>query len=172
LKNIFQCRLNLIFVEKKIFCLILKLHFRFHRSAGIVTDGRNSPVMTESLQSSQIVLPYSNPCVAPVPHSIIVHSLCQIRSQSNKLKPDETGITTYIRVSTCFSHGRVLDTAMIREMSNINYNPKKNIADSLYVMTSNGILTQYDMYPMHSNGKQKCSSMLFFSFTNCNKFIV
>ncbi|KAL4104631.1 hypothetical protein QTP88_019924 [Uroleucon formosanum] len=128
---------------------------RFHRSAGLVTDGRNSPVMTESLQSSQIVLPYSNPCVAPVPHSIIVHSLCQIRSQSNKLKPDETGITTYIRLSTCFSHGRILDTAMIREMSNITYNSKKNISDSLYVMTSNGILTQYDMYPIHSNAISK-----------------
>lgn len=90
----------------------------------------------------------------PVPHSIIVHSLCQIRSQSNKLKPDETtGITTSIKVSTCFSHGRVLDTTLIRDMSNVTYNPKKNIVDSLYIITSNGILTQYDMYPMHSNCK-------------------
>lgn len=107
--------------------------------------------MTESIQNSQIVLPYSNPSVSLVPHSIIIHSLCQIRSQSNKLKPDETGITTCIRLSTCFSHGRILDTSMAREISNVNYNPKKNIADSLYVMTSNGILTQYNMYPMHSN---------------------
>lgn len=118
-----------------------------------MTDGRNSPVLTESLQNSQIVLPYSNPCVSLVPHSIIIHSLCQIRSQSNKLKPEDSGITTCIKVSTCFSHGRVLDTTMVREISNITYNPKKNIADSLYVMTSNGILTQYDMYPMHSNCK-------------------
>lgn len=118
-----------------------------------MTDGRNSPVLTESVQNSQIMLPYSNPCVSTVPHSIIIHSLCQIRSQSNKLKPDETGIATSIRLSTCFSHGRVLDTTMTREMSNVNNNPKKNIAESLYVMTSNGILTQYDMYPMHSNCK-------------------
>jgi len=116
-------------------------------------------VLTESLQNSQIVLPYSNPCMSPVPHAIIVHSLCQIRSQSNKLKPEETGITTSIKVSTCFSHGRVLDTTVIREMSNVTYNPKKNIADSLYVITSNGILTQYDMYPMHSNCKYKFDSM-------------
>jgi len=97
--------------------------------------------------------------MSPVPHAIIVHSLCQIRSQSNKLKPEETGITTSIKVSTCFSHGRVLDTTVIREISNVTYNPKKNIADSLYVITSNGILTQYDMYPMHSNCKYKFDSM-------------
>lgn len=120
-----------------------------------MTDGRNSPVLTESIQNSQIVLPYSNPCVSLVPHSIIVNSLCQIRSQSNKLKPDETGVTTCIKLSTCFSHGRVLDTAMIRDMSNVTYNPKKNIVDSLYIMTSNGILTQYDLYPIHSNSKCK-----------------
>lgn len=107
--------------------------------------------MTESIQNSQIVLPYSNPCVSSVPHPIIINSLCQIRSQSNKLKPDETGITTCIRLSTCFSHGRVLDTSMTREISNANFNPKKNIAESLYIMTSNGILTQYNLYPMHSN---------------------
>lgn len=109
--------------------------------------------MSESLQTSQIVFPYSNPCVISVPHSIILHSLCQIRSQSNKLTPDEAGIATCIRLSTCFAHGRVLDTTMIREISNTTYNPKKNLADSLYIMTSNGILTQYDMYPMHSNCK-------------------
>lgn len=107
----------------------------------------------ESTQNSQIILPYANPCVSLVPHPIIVNSLCQIRSQSNKLKPDDTGITTNIKLSTCFSHGRVLDTAMVREVSNVTYNPKKNIVDSLYVMSTNGILTQYDMYPMHSNCK-------------------
>lgn len=125
-----------------------------------MTDGRNSPVLTESIQNSQIILPYSNPCVSLVPHSIIIHSLCQIRSQSNKLKPEDSGITTCIRVSTCFSHGRVLDTTMVREIANVTYNPKKNIVDSLYVMTSNGILTQYDMYPMHSNCK--CNRKLYF----------
>lgn len=123
-------------------------------------------MLTESIQNSQIVLPYSNPCVSLVPHSIIIHSLCQIRSQSNKLKPEDSGITTCIRVSTCFSHGRVLDTTMIREMSNVTYNPKKNIADSLYVMTSNGILTQYDMYPMHSNCKCKCKLYYLYCITD------
>jgi len=131
----------------------MKYNFRFHRSAGLVTDGRNSTVLTESLQNSQIVLPYSNPCMSLVPHPIIIHSLCQIRSQSNKIKPDETGITASIKLATCFSHGRVLDTAVVREMSNVNHHSKKNIVDSLYVMTSNGILTQYDLYPMHSNCK-------------------
>lgn len=126
---------------------------RFHRSAGLVTDGRNSPVLSESLQNSQIVLPYANPCVSSVPQPIVINSLYQIRSQGNKSKQEDTGITTCIRLSTCFSHGRVLDNTMIRETSNVSYNPKKNVADSLYVMTSNGILTQYDMYPMHSNCK-------------------
>lgn len=116
-----------------------------------MTDGRNSPVLSESLQNSQIVLPYSNPCVSLVPHSIIINSLCQIRSQNNKSKPDEPGVTTSIKLSTCFSHGRVLDISMTREISNVTYNPKKNIVDSLYIMTSYGILTQYDMYPVHSN---------------------
>lgn len=128
-----------------------------------MTDGRNSPVLTESLPNSQIVLPYSNPSMALVPHPIIIHSLCQIRSQSNKVKPEETGITTSIRLSTCFSQSRVLDTTIIREISNVNYNPKKNIADSLYVMTSNGILTQYDMYPMHSNCEYKIQNMVLFN---------
>ncbi|VVC41024.1 Hypothetical protein CINCED_3A011279 [Cinara cedri] len=124
---------------------------RFHRSAGLVTDVPNSPVMTESIQNSQILLPYSNPCMSSIPHSIVVHSLCQIRSQSNKLKQDDAGIATSIKLSTYFSHGRILDTTMIREISNANHNPKKYITDSLYVMTNNGILTQYDMYPVHSN---------------------
>ncbi|XP_050444455.1 breast carcinoma-amplified sequence 3 homolog [Adelges cooleyi] len=128
---------------------------RFHRSAGLISDGRNSPVMTESFQGSQIILPYSNPCVIPVPHPIVVHSLCQIRSQHNKITPDEVGISTSIRLSTCFGHGRVLDTIMIRDLSKVSYNPKKNVADSLYIMTSNGILTQYDMFPVHSNSISK-----------------
>lgn len=90
-----------------------------------------------------------------VPHSIIIHSLCQIRSQSSKSTPDEAGITTCIRLSTCFAHSRVLDTTVIREISNVTYSPKKNLSDSLYIISSNGILTQYDMSPMHSNCKYR-----------------
>ncbi|XP_050526524.1 breast carcinoma-amplified sequence 3 homolog isoform X2 [Daktulosphaira vitifoliae] len=128
---------------------------RFHRSAGLISDGRNSPVLTDSLQNSQIILPYSSPCINPAPHPIVIQSLNQIRSQGNKLTSDEVGISTYIRLSTCFAHGRVLDTTMIRDISNLSYNSKKTVADSLYVMTSNGILTQYDMFPVHSNSISK-----------------
>lgn len=107
-----------------------------------------------------------------VPNSIIVNSLCQIRSQYNKSKPDEPGVTTSIKLSTCFSHGRVLDTAMIREISNVNYNPKKNIVDSLYIMTSNGILTQYDMYPVHSNCEYNLRRLTDMVIENCYHFVV
>ncbi|XP_066992105.2 breast carcinoma-amplified sequence 3 homolog [Anabrus simplex] len=61
---------------------------RFHRSAGLTADGRNSPVPStcptpaaanyESIVSSP-VMPYPNPRLPPYPHPTVIAPLAQIR---------------------------------------------------------------------------------------------
>lgn len=58
---------------------IICMFFRFHRSAGLTSEGRsNSPVsMFDSPVSSSY--PYANPRFAPYPHPTVVNPLAQLR---------------------------------------------------------------------------------------------
>ncbi|KAK7865422.1 hypothetical protein R5R35_012788 [Gryllus longicercus] len=61
---------------------------RFHRSAGLTADGRNSPVPTIAPTTSvgnyestllPLAMPYPNPRLPPYPHPTVIHPLAQIR---------------------------------------------------------------------------------------------
>ncbi|XP_065206223.1 breast carcinoma-amplified sequence 3 homolog isoform X2 [Planococcus citri] len=136
---------------------------RFHRSAGIITDGRNSPVPHEvlPLSSSPTSMSFPNPCLPPFPHPTVVTALAQIRSQSTLLPQtrhsspqNQEECLPSLKVVASFAPPRLLDGLLTGQIG-ASYRKSKNAADSLFIMSSQGILTQYDLEPLPASGIPK-----------------
>lgn len=144
---------------------------RFHRSAGIVTDGRNSPVLHEMLplSSSPTSMSFPNPCLPPFPHPTVITALAQIRSQSTLLSQsrhsspqslDENCLPS-LKVVACFAAARTLD-GLLTGHGATPYRKLKSAVDSLFIMSSHGTLIQYDLEPVPATGGW-LSRVFFFS---------
>lgn len=145
---------------------------RFHRSAGIVTEGRNSPVSHETLplSSSPTTMSFSNPCLPPFPHPTVLMPLAQIRSQSTLLPQsrhsspqtqDESCLPS-LKVVACFAPPRILDGLLTGHHASPSAK-SKNAVDSLYIMSSQGTFTEYDLEPVPAAGID-CFVFLLISF--------
>lgn len=133
---------------------------RFHRSAGIITDGRNSPVPHEvlPLSSSPTSMSFPNPCLPPFPHPTVLTALAQIRSQSTLLSQtrhsspqSQEECLPSLKVVACFAPPRLLDGLLTGQIG-ASYRKSKNAADSLFIMSSQGTLIQYDLEPLPASG--------------------
>ena len=131
---------------------------RFHRSAGIITDGRNSPEMLP-LSSSPTSMSFPNPCLPPFPHPTVITALAQIRSQSTLLSQSrhssqqslEENCLPSLKIVACFAAARTLE-GLLTGHNATPYRKSKNAVDSLFIMSSHGTLTQYDLEPIPAPG--------------------
>uniref|UniRef100_A0A1B6E2D0 BCAS3 WD40 domain-containing protein n=1 Tax=Clastoptera arizonana TaxID=38151 RepID=A0A1B6E2D0_9HEMI len=114
---------------------------RFHRSAGLTEDGRNSPVLHEGPPSTPPLSQRTPTFFQPT----TVTALAQIRCQPQHMSEDAN-----IRVAACFAHPR----ANIPPVIPANKGAKKPV-DSLFVMSCNGSLVEYELEPKHVAGVTK-----------------
>jgi len=112
---------------------------RFHRSAGLTDDGRNSPVLWESPPGGG-----GHPA-PPVPTTVT--PLAQVRRQSALAPPTEDSI---VKVAAVFGAPRA------PSLPAHNGGPRaRRSMDSIYIMACNGALVQYDLDPRHLSGVSK-----------------
>ncbi|CAH1124583.1 unnamed protein product [Ceutorhynchus assimilis] len=138
---------------------------RFHRSAGLSSEGRsNSPIsMQESTISSNF--PYHNPRFSPFPHATVVNPLAQLRQpvymqnignvaprQGRQRLSSSSEDNIALRVTACFAPARAwIDSTT--PMSALNKSIKP--VESLFIINCHGTLVQYDLEPHHSNNVLK-----------------
>uniref|UniRef100_A0AAR5PV04 BCAS3 WD40 domain-containing protein n=1 Tax=Dendroctonus ponderosae TaxID=77166 RepID=A0AAR5PV04_DENPD len=138
---------------------------RFHRSAGLTSEGRsNSPVsMFDSPVSSSY--PYSNPRFAPYPHPIVVNPLAQLRQpvymqnvgasiprQGRQRLTSSSEDNIALRVSTCFAQARAwIDSSATHLSRDTALNKNVKPVESLFIMNCHGNLVQYDLEPHHAS---------------------
>lgn len=119
------------------------------------------------LSSSPTSMSFSNPYLPPFPHPTVVTALAQIRSQSNllsqsrhsSLQTQDENCLPSLKVVSCFSPPRTLDGFLTGHIT-APYRKTKNAVDSLFIMSSQGTLTQYDLEPLPSAGLFSFSFLL------------
>ncbi|CAH0561495.1 unnamed protein product [Brassicogethes aeneus] len=139
---------------------------RFHRSAGLTAEGRsNSPVSLFDIPVNS-TYPYNNPRFPPFPHPTVVNPLAQIRQplytqnvavvpqrqpQAGRQRlPSSSEENIALRLATCFAPPRAwIDSAPLPRDPPASKSPAKPV-ESLFVMSCNGCLVQYDLEPHHS----------------------
>lgn len=119
---------------------------RFHRSAGLTEDGRNSPV---PLEGPPLTPPLSHRSPSAVQPTTVT-ALAQIRRQlaipaSPHLPEDAT-----LRVAACFASPRANIPPVITATKDT-----RRAVDSLFIMACSGNLIQYDLEPRHASGVSK-----------------
>ncbi|XP_063231006.1 breast carcinoma-amplified sequence 3 homolog isoform X2 [Bacillus rossius redtenbacheri] len=148
---------------------------RFHRSAGLTTDGRNSPVPLAGAEAPAPgpAVPHPNPRLPPYPHPTVLTPLAQLRQPFAPSSPGPAGHPsvralgraqswdegpagggTPLRVAACFAPPR----AWLAASPTAAREPAKacrRLVDSLFVMTCHGTLIQYDLRPRHAAGVAK-----------------
>ncbi len=111
------------------------------------------------LSSSPTSMSFSNPCLPPFPHPTVLTALAQIRSQPTLLSQsrhaspqsqDENCLPT-LKVVACFSTPRTLDGFLSGHIGT-QCLKSKTAVDSLFIMSSQGTLTQYDLEPLPATG--------------------
>lgn len=154
---------------------------RFHRSAGLTGDGRNSPVPEASSIPAPPATPYRNPRLPPYPHPTVVQPLAQIRqpglypssaptspspvqpqlqqqgySRNPPLRRNHSSASEDIiplRVAACFAAPRAWLVASPTISRESSNKACKRAVDSLFVMACHGSLIEYDLEPRHLSGK-------------------
>lgn len=145
------------------------IRFRFHRSAGLTSEGRsNSPVsMFESPVSSNF--PYNNPRFAPFPHPTVVNALAQLRQSVymqniGSTAPRQVGrqrLTSSsedniaLRVTACFAPARAWIDSTTSSPRETALNKSVKPVESVFVMYGHGTLVQYDLEPHHHHSVPK-----------------
>lgn len=140
---------------------------RFHRSAGLLADGRNSP---ETITLAPSVA-FANPRLPPFPHPTTLNALAHIRlpvvmsSTTNyqQQRGDMTGrpatrqssceeaCAIPLKVTACFAAPR----GWIPTSSKVMQKMQKRAVDSLFIMSCNGNLIEYHLKPRHASGIPK-----------------
>lgn len=139
---------------------------RFHRSAGLLADGRNSPE-TISLAPS---VAFTNPRLPPYPHPTTLQALAHIRlpllinstayqqqRNDNVSRPAtrqsscEEACAIPLKVTACFGPPR----GWIPTSSKVMQKIQKRAVDSLFIMSCNGNLIEYHLKPRHAAGIPK-----------------
>jgi len=154
---------------------------RFHRSAGLTTEGRsNSPV---SMHDSPVgsTYPYHNPRFAPFPHPTVVTALAQLRqpvyvqnigggntprqgnlnplncSQSKRNFAGRQRMTSSsedniaLRLTATFAPARAWIDSGSFLPRDAGLNKGAKSVESLFIMNCHGILVQYDLEPQHAS---------------------
>ncbi|VEN48848.1 unnamed protein product [Callosobruchus maculatus] len=156
---------------------------RFHRSAGLTADGRsNSPVsILEAPSTSHF--PYHNPRFPPYPHPTVIHPLAQIRQPvfvqnvSNAQQRPHGGRQRLsssseeniaLKVATCFAPPRAWIDNPPRETT---LNKPVRPVESLFIISSHGMLLQYDLEPHQASNvpKEKVCGETPIELTVCAK---
>nr|XP_018908004.1 PREDICTED: uncharacterized protein LOC109037683 isoform X2 [Bemisia tabaci]XP_018908005.1 PREDICTED: uncharacterized protein LOC109037683 isoform X2 [Bemisia tabaci] len=127
---------------------------RFHRSAGLTNDGRNSPILNEcNQQLTMLAIP--NPCLPPFPSPVVITPLAQLRTYPPGI-PATRGhedVSAMIKVSACFAPPRAWLSSSQETI--LNNKSMKRAVDSLFIITCHANLIQYDLEPKHVVGATK-----------------
>ncbi|KAK6626431.1 hypothetical protein RUM44_008904 [Polyplax serrata] len=139
---------------------------RFHRSAGLMADGRNSP---ETINHAPCVA-FTNPRLPPFPHPTSLMALAHIR-HSPLVNPstfqfqriDNSGRTTSRQLSTDDANAIPLKVAAcfaplrgwIPTSGKMMQKNHKRPVDSLFVISCNGNLIEYHLKPQPAAGIPK-----------------
>ncbi|XP_066246460.1 breast carcinoma-amplified sequence 3 homolog [Euwallacea similis] len=136
---------------------------RFHRSAGLTSEGRsNSPVsMFDSPVSS--TFPYHNPRFAPFPHPTVVTALAQLRQpvymqnigsstprQGRQRVTSSSEENIALRLNATFAPARAWIDSTTSFPRDTSLNKTVKPVESLFIMNCHGILVQYDLEPHHA----------------------
>ncbi|KAL1505720.1 hypothetical protein ABEB36_005219 [Hypothenemus hampei] len=133
---------------------------RFHRSAGLTSEGRsNSPVsMFDSPVSSNF--PYHNPRFTPFPHPTVVNPLVQLRQpvymqnignatprQGRQRLTSSSEDNIALRVTACFAPARAWIDSTSHGQRETGLHKSAKPVESLFIMNCHGNLVQYDLEP-------------------------
>lgn len=131
---------------------VVNRHSRFHRSAGLLADGRNSP-------ETIALTPYCaspNPRSPPFPHATVLLVLGQIRQAQQPVyeshrpaarhSPTEDAAMIPVKVSAKFASPRGWLAS-----AKPPYKNEKRLVDSLFIMSCSGILVEYLLKPRPSS---------------------
>lgn len=139
---------------------------RFHRSAGLLPDGRNSP---ETITTAPCVA-FGNPRLPPYPHPIILFALTHIRHppfsmpcnfhtqrtdnstrSTGRQSSSEEPYAIPLKIAACFAplRGWVPTSGKAMPKS------QKRVVDSLFIMSLNGYLIEYHLKPRPTAGVPK-----------------
>ncbi|XP_034935168.1 uncharacterized protein [Chelonus insularis] len=139
---------------------------RFHKSAGLTDDGTRSHSPVSHSEVPLCVYPYSNPRLPPYPHPTILHPLAQIRQPSSlnhannqsqprpqqrqRLHSEDNGMLP-LKICACFAAPRAWIYSQ-RDLINKNM---KRVTESLFIMSCDGNMIQYDLEPKPATGVPK-----------------
>lgn len=140
---------------------------RFHRSAGLTDEGRsNSPISASENSLTPSNLPFVNPRLAPYPVPTVISPLQQIRlapyfpssnnsqprSHSNRPRLNSTSEknvqNTALRLCACFAPSRAYFDNINQTHNILIHKQQTKPVESLFIMSSNGTLIQYDLDPV------------------------
>ncbi|CAH1958847.1 unnamed protein product [Acanthoscelides obtectus] len=155
---------------------------RFHRSAGLTADGRsNSPVSCFEAPSTSHY-PYPNPRFPSYPHPTVINPLAQIRQplfvqnvvnvqqrpQGRQRLSSSSEENIALKVASCFAPPRAWIDNQPRETT---MNKPARPMQSLFIISSHGMLIQYDLEPHQASNvpKEKVCSETPIELTVCAK---